>query len=124
MSRPAWLPATDVPLGRVLPFPSMDESQAAVQSELGGALTFASADNLILQATQNLAQIVRLAHSLSEDQLLTLLGDLLSFKIQRLDAMQLAVERHRAFLSDLSAKQMRKRRRRQKRVKQDIQQIA
>lgn len=115
MSRPIWLPATDVPPVRVLPFPRVS-GEPVWESELGGALTFASAENVILQATQNLAQIVRLAHSLSEDQILTLLGDLLTFKVQRLDAMQLHVERHRAFMSDLSAKQARKRRRRQRRV--------
>lgn len=120
MSRPLWLPDTDVPLGRVLSFPTAMPEAPAVQSELGGALTYASPENIILQATQNLAQIVRLAHSLSEDQILTLLGDLLTFKMQRLEPMQLAVEHHRAFLSDLSARQARKRRRRQRRVREKI----
>lgn len=122
MTRPLWLPEHIVPPSRVLPFPAVEhESQVApAQPELGAALAFASPENLILSATQNLAQIVRIAHSLSEDQLLTLVGDLLSFKIQRLDPMQLALEKRRSFLSDLSARQARKRRRRQKRVKEDV----
>ena len=121
MSRPLWLARHCVPPSRVLPFPSPVTPDTTVsQSELGGALTFASPENLILQCTQNLGAIVRLAHSLSEDQILTLLADLLSFKMQRLEPMQLQIERHRSFLNDLSAKQARKRRRRQKRVQQKL----
>lgn len=120
MTHPVWLPTHIVPEARVLPFPRVSESQAPKESELGGALCYASPENLILQATQNLGQIVRLANSLSEDQLLTLLGDLLAFKMQRLDPMQFQVERHRSFLSELSARQARKRRRRQRRVKEQL----
>ena len=122
MSRPLWLPEHCVPPSRVIPFPHMvSESTApAEHPELGGALTFASPENLILQCTQNLGAIVRIAHSLSEDQILTLLADLLSFKMQRLEPLQLQIERHKSFLSDLSARQAKKRRRRQKRCKEDV----
>lgn len=116
MSRPLWLPAHCVPEPRVLPFPAVDESP--VQSELGGALTYASPENLILQATHMLERIVRLAGSLSQDQIITVLADLLALELQRLDPLQEYVERHRSLLSDLSAKQARKRRRRQKRIRE------
>lgn len=120
MSRPLWLPEHCVPLGRVLSFPAVThdtESQAATQSELGGALTHASAENLVLQALHVAERIARLAPSLNQDQILTVLADLLTIEAQRLEPLQAVVERHRAFLSDLSAKQARKRRRRQKRVR-------
>ena len=123
MSRPVWLPAHCVSDVRVLPFPAVTrdtESQAATQSELGAGLTYASPENLILEATHVLERIVRLAGSLSEDQITTVLGDLLTLETQRLEPLQAFVERHRAFLSDLSCKQARKRRRRQKRVRQDV----
>lgn len=120
MSRPVWLPAHSVPETRVLKFPSVNESQAAPQLELGAALSHASPESLILEATHVLERVVRLASSLNEDQILTVLGDLLTIEAQRLEPMQQWVERHRAFLSDLSAKQARKRRRRQRRVKEDV----
>ena len=119
MSHPLWLPAHCVPPGRVIPFPTtVTRDTASAQSELGGALTFASPENLILQATHVLERIVRLAGSLSEDQLLSVLADLLTLEAQRLEPMQMQIERHRSFLSDLSARQAKKRRRRQRRVKE------
>lgn len=121
MSHPLWLPVTDVSMGRVLPFPSVArESQAASQSELGGALTFASAENLIVQYTHLLERIVRLAPSLSDDQRISLLGHAIAFEHETLDPLQFHVEKSRSFLSDLSARQARKRRRRQRRVKEHL----
>lgn len=112
------LQPTDFPLGRILEFPV--SQRTAPEPELPGALTYGSPENLILEATHVLERIVRLAHSLSKDQILDVLGDLIVLETQRLDPLQRFVEQRRSFLSDLSAKQMRKRRRRQKRVKQDL----
>lgn len=119
MSHPAWLPAIAPESGRILQFP-VPRNTPESEPELPGALTYGSPENLILEATHVLERIVRLAHSLSKDQILSVLGDLLMLRTQRLDGLQNFVEQRRAFLSDLSAKQMRKRRRRQKRVKQDL----
>ena len=125
MPRPLWLPSHIVPETRVLPFPAVThDTESPVQYELGGALAHASPESLILEATHVLERIVRLAGSLSEDQITTVLGDLLTLEAQRLNPFQEFVERHRAFLSDLSCKQARKRRRRQRRCKEEIQKIA
>lgn len=116
-------PATEMP-GRVLQFPTVGESPVPVQPELGGALTFASPENLIVQATHILERVVRIAGSLNENQRIDVLGHLLTLESHVLEPLQQWVERHRTFLSDLSARQAKKRRRRQKRVKQDIPKIA
>lgn len=91
--------------------------------ELPG-LAFGSPENLIVQYTHLLERIVRLAPSLSENQRTTLLGHAIALEHETLDPLQAFVERHRAFLSDLSAKGAKARRRRQKRVRQDIPKIA
>lgn len=121
MPRPIWVPAYSVPTARVIPFPTVETpATASAPAELGGALTFASPENLILQTTHLLERIVRLAGSLSEDQIITVLADLLTIEAQRLEPFQFQIERHRSFLSDLSAKQARRRRRRQRRVKEQL----
>ena len=99
-------------------FPLVGESQAASQHELGAGLSYASPENLILQATQVLERCVRIAGSLNDAQRIDVLGHLLALETQVLDPLQLWVERHRTFLSDLSAKMAKKRRRRQRRVKE------
>lgn len=104
---------------RILAFPVKPDS-ADPQPELGGALTFASPEWLILQATHCLELVVRIAGNMDTERRTNLAGHLISLEQQVLIPEQLSQERHRAFLSDLSAKQARKRRRRQKRVRQDI----
>lgn len=115
-------PATAASGAKILAFPVMPGTNP--QAELPGALTYSSPENLIIQATHVLERVVRLAGSLNESQRIDVLGHLLTLETQILNPLQAWVERHRTFLSDLSAKQTRKRRRRQKRVKQDIQQTA
>lgn len=122
MSHPAWLNSTAINSAKILHFPV--PRNTAPEPELPGALTYGSPENLILEATHVLERIVRLANSLSKDQILDVLGDLIVLETQRLDSLQRFVEQRRSFLSDLSAKQMRKRRRRQKRVKQDLDRTA
>lgn len=116
MSRPAWLPVTADTPARVLHFPVPPDTPP----DLGGALTHGSPESLIFEASNVLTRILRMAHSLSEDQRLTVLGDLLTLQTQRLEPLQCWVERHRAFLSDLSAKAVKKNRRRKKRVKKQL----
>jgi hypothetical protein len=80
------------------------------------ALPAHSPHGLILQFVHVLAMVVRLVDSLNEGERLTLLGEVLTLEKLRLEPMQRRVEMHKTFLSDLSAKQARKRRRRKKRV--------
>lgn len=122
MSRPSWLSVTAEHSAKILHFPVTPDT--APPPGLGGALTHGSPENLIFEASNVLTRVLRLAHSLTEDQRLTVLGDLLTLQTQRLEPLQMWVERHRAFLSELSVKTAKKNRRRRKRVKQQIERIA
>lgn len=113
-------PATEMPGAKVLPFPTVGESQAASQHELGGGLSYGSPENLIIHATHILERVVRIAGSLNENQRIDVLGHLLTLESHVLEPLQQWVERHRTFLSDLSARQAKKRRRRQRRAKEQI----
>lgn len=105
-------------MGSMLVFPVRDS--APPQPELPGALTYGSPEHLTNEAIRIMGRVAHLASSLNDSQRVDVLAHFLCLEKEILDPLTAWVERHRTFLSDLSCKQARKRRRRQKRVKRDI----